>query len=71
MAGNEPSQRSETRRALAVIGLGVLLADLLVVFFAPAAFRLGRQSVFTAVIIILAALGLGLVMAGRRARRQM
>lgn len=69
MAGSEGPERSETRRALAVIGLGVLVADLLVVFFAPAGFRIGRQSAFTAVIIILAALGLGLVMAGRRARR--
>jgi hypothetical protein len=64
MAGTE-SERNETRRALAVIGLGILLADLLVVFFAPAGFRVGRQGIFTLVIIILAALGLGLVMAGR------
>jgi hypothetical protein len=59
---------TETRKALIVIGLGVLLADLLVVFFMPAAFRIGRQAVFTVIIVALALLGLGLVFVGRQRR---
>jgi len=50
--------------ALTIIGLGVWLADLLVVFFAPAAFRVGHGSI----IIVLAIVGLGMILLGRNQR---
>lgn len=54
--------------ALSIIGLGVWLADLLVVFFAPAGFRLGHGSTFITIIIVLAIVGLGLILLGRYQR---
>lgn len=60
---------TETRKALIVIGLGMLLADLLVVFFMPAAFRIGRQGTFTVIIVALALVGFVLVLVGRQRRR--
>jgi len=43
----------------------VLVADLLVIFFAPASFRVQQRSAFTALIIALALLGAVLVALGR------
>jgi len=62
------AEKQEGGNALAVIGLGLLLADLLVVFFAPAAFRLGRATGLTALIVALAAVGVALILVGRRRR---
>jgi hypothetical protein len=58
----------EAWSALVIIGLGVWLADLLVVFFAPAAFRVGHGSSFLIIIAVLAIVGLGLILLGRRHR---
>ena len=55
--------------AISFLGLAILVADLLVVFFAPAAFRIGRQGVFLALILALAVIGLVLVFVGRSRRR--
>ncbi len=46
------------------IGLGFWVADLLVVFFLPAAIKLGRYSGFLSVIVGLAVLGLILMIWG-------
>jgi NADH:ubiquinone oxidoreductase subunit 6 (subunit J) len=54
--------------ALTILGLGLWVVDLLVVFFAPAAIRLGHGSSFVGVILVLALVGLVLVLLGRRER---
>lgn len=54
--------------AWTIIGLGVWLADLLVVFFAPAGFRLGHGQTFISIIVVLAIVGLGLILLGRKQR---
>jgi hypothetical protein len=56
---------SETWSALVFIGLGLWLADLLVIFFAPAAIRLGHGASFVTIIIVLAIVGLGVILLGR------
>ena len=63
MAGQQ-----ERGNALAVIGVGLLLADLLVIFFAPAGFRLGESTAFTVLMVALAVVGIALIIAGRRRR---
>ncbi len=71
--GREPASSSDKREsanALAVIGLGLLVADLLVIFFVPASLKVGRGSVFTVLIVVLAVVGLGLVILGRMQRRR-
>lgn len=59
------AEKQEGGKALVVIGLGLLLADLLVVFFAPAALRLGRATVFLVLMVALAVLGVALLVVGR------
>ena len=54
--------------AATIIGLGIWLADLLVVFFAPAGFRLGHGPAFITIIVVLAIIGLGLILLGRYQR---
>ncbi len=71
--GRNPADAGEGREqgtALSIIGLGLLVAALLVVFFAPAGFRLGQQSVFLALIVVLVVLGLGFFFWGRSQRRR-
>ena len=55
--------------AISFLGLALIVADLLVVFFTPAAFRIGRQGVFLTLILALGVVGLGLVLVGRSRRR--
>ena len=63
------AERREQGIAISFIGLAVIVVDLLVIFFAPAAFRLGRQSVFVVLIALLAVIGLGLIFWGRSRRK--
>jgi protein-S-isoprenylcysteine O-methyltransferase Ste14 len=66
---SDGAQRREQGVAIAFIGLAVILVDLLVVFFAPAAFRIGRQGAFVTLIIVLAVIGLALILFGQNRRR--
>jgi len=63
------AQRREQGVAIAFIGLALILVDLLVVFFTPAAFRIGRQGAFLIIIVVLAVIGLGLILFGQNRRR--
>ncbi len=62
-------QKSENAAAFIVIGLGLLLAALLIIFFAPAAFKVGHQGAFITLIAALGVIGCGLILRGRRARK--
>lgn len=61
-------KRQETGTSLMVIGLGVWLADLLVIFFLPAGMKLGRYAGFITIVVGLAVLGLILMVTGFRRR---
>ena len=50
-------------------GLAVWVAGLLVLFYLPAGYRYGHQGRFAAILIVLAALGAGLMVRGWRIRR--
>jgi Na+-driven multidrug efflux pump len=63
------AEKREQGTAISFIGLAFLVANLLVVFFAPAAFRLGHRAVFAALIVILAVIGVTLVILGRSRRK--
>ena len=53
---------------MSIIG-GILWAfDLLVIFFLPAAFRLGHQAAFLTIVVVLALVGLLLIIFGMRRR---
>ena len=52
------------------IGVALIIAALLIVFFAPAAFRVGWHGIFVGVIILLAAAGVVLMAVGSRLRRR-
>jgi uncharacterized membrane protein YqjE len=62
------AEKREQGVAMVFVGLAVLVADLLVLFFAPASFRVQQHSAFTALILALALLGAVLVLLGRRVR---
>jgi hypothetical protein len=64
--GSEDREQSkkETGTSLMFIGLALWVADALVVFFLPAGVRLGSQKTFVAIILAMAALGLGLMGGG-------
>lgn len=62
------ADKQETGTALMFIGLAILVADLLVVFFLPSGYKVGRQSTFLAIIIVLALLGLIFLLTGYRKR---
>ncbi len=64
------SDKRENAGAMAVIGLALLVVDLLVIFFAPVSGKVGRGSVFMALIVVLAVIGLGLVIIGRMQRNR-
>ena len=64
------SDKRENASAVVVIGLALLVVDLLVIFFAPVSFKVGRGSVFMALIVVLAVIGLGLVIIGRMQRNR-
>ncbi len=57
-------EKRETGTSLMFIGLAVWVADLLVVFFLPSGFKVGRQTTFLSIIIVLAVLGLALIVGG-------
>jgi uncharacterized membrane protein YqjE len=63
------AEKREQGTAISFIGLAVLVVDLLVVFFAPAAFRVGRHIEFLVLIAVLAVIGFGLIWFGRARRR--
>jgi uncharacterized membrane protein YqjE len=65
---NQAQSRRETGTGLMFIGLTIWVADALVVFFLPAAMRLGSQSTFMAVIFVLALMGLLLIGTGYKMR---
>ena len=59
------ADRRERGMATWFVGVAFLVADLLVIFFAPAALRVGRQNAFFAVIAALAVIGCCLMAWGR------
>lgn len=65
----EVLEKRESSSSLLFIGLAVLVADLLVVFFLPSAFKVGRHGLFISIIAVLAVLGLVLMAVGFSVRR--
>ena len=65
----EMLERYEASSSLLFIGLAVWVTDLLVVFFLPSAFKVGRHGLFISVIAALALLGLALIITGFSMRR--
>ena len=61
--------KQESATAWMFIGLALCVVDLLVIFFLPAAIKLGNQRIFAGIILVLAVMGLGL-MAGGYFRRK-
>jgi phosphatidylserine synthase len=65
----DTEEKQEKGGSLMFAGLAVWLAGLLVLFYLPAGFRLGHQYIFALVLVLLAALGAGLMVRGWRMRR--
>jgi hypothetical protein len=65
----EQTPRRERGAALRIAGWLVLLANLMVLFYLPAAQKLGRQRPYEIAIAVLIAVGISLVVAGTRLRR--
>ncbi len=63
-------QKRETGGSLMFAGLAIWVAGLLVLFYFPAGSRLGHQPGFTAILIVLAALGAVLMGRGWTMRRK-
>ena len=63
-----PEERRESGAALSVIGAILWAFDVLVIFFLPAAFRLGHQGAFLTIVVVLAVVGLILIIFGLRRR---
>ena len=63
-------QKRETGVSLMFIGLTMWVAGLLVLFYLPAGYRLGQQTGFAAILIVLAAAGAVLMARGWRMRRK-
>jgi hypothetical protein len=59
----------ERGAALRIAGWLVLLSNLMVLFYLPAAQKLGRQRPYEIAIAVLIAVGISLVVAGTRLRR--
>jgi hypothetical protein len=66
----DAEQRRETGGSLMFIGLAVWVAGLLVVFFLPAAVRIGYQGGFTKILVVLGLLGAALMAGGWWMRRE-
>jgi putative effector of murein hydrolase LrgA (UPF0299 family) len=64
------SERRERGMSVMVIGLGIWLADLLVIFFLPAGVKLWRYASFITIVVVLAVLGLILMVIGYKRRGQ-
>jgi uncharacterized membrane protein len=62
--------KSELGGSLMFIGLALWVADLLVVFYLPAALKLGRHLTFVGIIAVLAVMGLVLMITGYGLRRK-
>ena len=62
------TEKSEAGSSLMFIGLAVLVATLLVVFFLPAAIRAGNDAIFVFIISVLAVTGVGFMLQGLRLR---
>jgi hypothetical protein len=60
--------KREAGATLMFVGLSVLVVDLLVVFFLPAALRASRHTAFLGIVIALAFLGVALITKGRGMR---
>ena len=61
--------RRETGTSLMFIATALWVSDLLVIFFLPAAVKLGKYTSFLAVVMALALLGLALFVKGYMMRR--
>lgn len=56
--------KRETGASIMFIGFGLWVVDLLVLFFLPSGMKLGRETMFLALILALALLGLLLMIGG-------
>lgn len=65
----EQTPRRERGSALRIAGWLVLLANLIVFFYLPAAQKLGRQRPYEIAIGVLVVVGVTLIVAGTRMRR--
>lgn len=66
----EAEEKRETGGSLMFIGLAVWVAGLLVLFFLPAAVRIGYQGSFTKILAVLGLLGAALMTFGWWMRRE-
>ena len=66
----DAEEKRETGGSLMFIGLAVWVAGLLVVFFFPAAVRIGYQGSFAKIVAVLGVLGAALMSFGWWMRRQ-
>lgn len=60
----DTADKRETGLSLMFIGLAVWAADLLVVFYLPAALKIGQHTLFVSIITIMAIAGLVLMITG-------
>ncbi len=63
-------QKQERGGSLMFVGLAVWVAGLLVLFYLPAAYRLGHQGMFGLIMALLAILGAVLMARGWKMRRE-
>ena len=66
----DAEEKQEKGGSLMFAGLAVWVAGLLVLFYLPAGYRAGHQGRFAAILIVLAALGAGLMVRGWKMRRR-
>jgi len=66
----DAEQRRETGGSLMFGGLAVWVAGLLVLFFFPAALRIGYQGIFTTILAVLGVLGAVMMATGWWMRRE-
>lgn len=60
----DAEERHETGASLMVLGFGIWLMDLLVVFFLPSGIQYGHRATFLEIIGAMAVVGLTLLIAG-------
>jgi hypothetical protein len=68
--GTRP-ERLERASTYVLIGRVFLVADLLVVFFTPAAFKVGSYAAFVLIIAALGGIGVALLLTGYSMRRKL
>jgi uncharacterized membrane protein YqjE len=66
----DAEEKRETGGSLMFVGLAVLVTGLLVLFFLPAAVRIGYEGRFTTILVALGVLGGALVAGGWWMRRE-